>query len=259
MQERERISRGLAAKESFAAIARELRRPTSTVSREINRNGGRDAYRAVAAHQRAEQQRKRPKCCRLDVNGRLRNHVINKLLMDWSPEQIAGELPLMYPDDETMRVSHETIYRSLYIQARGALKKELCVHPRRKRKYRRPRGGTQVSKQGQIKDAVSIRERPAEVVDRAVAGHWEGDLLLGTINSQVATLVERTSRFLILIRTESKQAEVVSEALAQRVTTLPDQLKKSLTWDRGRELADHKKITVETGVKIYFCDPRSPW
>lgn len=259
MQEREKISRGLAAKQSFTAIARELHRPTSTVSREVQRNGGRDAYRAVAAQGRAKHQRKRPKRCRLDINDKLRDHVISKLLMDWSPEQIAGELPLMYPDDETMRISHETIYRTLYIQARGALKKELCAHLRRKRKYRRPCGGAQVSIQGQIKDAVSIRERPAEVEDRAVPGHWEGDLLLGTIDSQVATLVERTSRFLILIRTESKQAEAVSEVLAQCVTTLPEQLKKSLTWDRGSELADHKRITVETGVKIYFCDPRSPW
>ena len=225
----------------------------------MHRNGGRATYRAVAANERAEQQRKRPKCSRLDVNDTLRDHVIKKLFLGWSPEQIAGELTVSYPDDQMMRVSHETIYRTLYVQARGALKKELCAHLTSKRKYRRPRGAAKGAKQGQIKDAVSIRERPAEVEDRAVPGHWEGDLLLVTVDSQVATLVERTSRFLMLIRTESKQATVVSKALAQRVTTLPEQLRKSLTWDRGSELADHKKITVETGVKIYFCDPRSPW
>lgn len=260
IEEREAISRGLAADTSLRDIAHSLGRTVSTISREVSRNGGKNAYRAMSAHDRAQEQRRRPKPYRLDIHEKLRHHVINKLLLNWSPEQIAGELPMSYPDDETMRISHETIYKMIYVQARGALKKELCSHLRSRRKLRKNRSaGNKSSKQGQIIDLVSIRERPAEVEDRAIPGHWEGDLVLATIDSQVATLVERTSRFLMLIRIESKHATVVSDAIQKHVVTLPDQLKRSITWDRGSELADHKRFTVETGIPVYFCDPRSPW
>lgn len=260
IEDRETISRGLASGCSIRAISKILNRPASTISREVCRNGGKNRYRAMVAHQQAQENRKRPKPTLLDINEKLRQHVFEKLLLNWSPEQIAGELPMSYPDDETMRISHETIYKMIYVQTRGTLKKELCAHLRRKRKLRRSRSlGNKSPKQGQILDSVSIRERPAEVDDRVIPGHWEGDLLVGTIDSQVATLVEQTSRFLMLIRLESKQATYVSEAISKHVVTLPDQLKKSLTWDRGSEFADHKNFTVASGIPVYFCDPQSPW
>jgi IS30 family transposase len=202
----------------------------------------------------------RPKKCLLAVNRKLRNIVASKLILDWSPEQISGWLKTQYPDDESMRVSHETIYRSLFIQARGVLKKELLDHLRSKRRMRRSRHAT-VSGQsrGQIVDAISIRERPAEVEDRAIPGHWEGDLLSGAKNSYIATLVERHSRFAMLIKVPSKETEAVVAALSQHVRKLPAALKRSLTWDRGLEMAKHKDFTVATDVQVYFCDPQSPW
>jgi IS30 family transposase len=202
----------------------------------------------------------RPKQCLLAVSDKLRNIVASKLILNWSPEQISGWLKIQFPDDASMRVSHETIYRSLFIQARGVLKKELMDHLRSKRRMRRSRHAT-VSGQsrGQIVDAISIRERPAEVEDRAVPGHWEGDLLSGAKNSYIATLVERHSRFAMLIKVRSKETDVVVAALSQHVRKLPATLKRSLTWDRGLEMAKHKDFTVATDVQVYFCDPQSPW
>jgi IS30 family transposase len=260
LAEREDISRGIACGSTIREIARRLDRAASTLSREISRNGGRPAYRAHAADDHAWDSTLRPKKCLLAVSRKLRNIVASKLILDWSPEQISGWLKIQFPDDASMRVSHETIYRSLFIQARGVLKKELMDHLRSKRRMRRSRHAT-VSGQsrGQIVDAISIRERPAEAEDRAVPGHWEGDLLSGAKNSYIATLVERHSRFAMLIKVRSKETEVVVAALSRHVRKLPATLKRSLTWDRGLEMAKHKDFTVATDVQVYFCDPQSPW
>jgi IS30 family transposase len=260
LAEREDISRGIASGSSLREIARRLDRAASTLSREISRNGGRPTYRAHAADDHACDSALRPKKCLLAVSRKLRNIVASKLILDWSPEQISGWLKIQFSDDASMRVSHETIYRSLFIQARGVLKKELMDHLRSKRRMRRSRHAT-VSGQsrGQIVDAISIRERPAEAEDRAVPGHWEGDLLSGAKNSYIATLVERHSRFAMLIRVRSKETEVVVAALSRHVRKLPATLKRSLTWDRGLEMAKHKDFTVATDVQVYFCDPQSPW
>ncbi len=258
--EREDISRGIASGSSIREIARHLDRAASTVSREVTRHGGRPAYRAHEADDQAGESALRPKKCLLALHPRLPEVVASKLILDWSPEQISGWLKTQYPDDESMRVSHETIYRSLFIQARGVLKKELMDHLRSKRRMRRSRYAT-VSGQsrGQIVDAISIRERPPEVEDRAVPGHWEGDLLSGAKNSYIATLVERHSRFAMLIKVSSKDTEVVVATLSRHVRKLPATLRRSLTWDRGLEMAKHKAFTVATDVKVYFCDPQSPW
>ena len=194
------------------------------------------------------------------MNRKLRDIVASKLILDWSPEQIAGWLKIHYPNSESMRVSHETIYRSLFIQARGVLKRELMDHLRSKRRMRRSRHASEHGQsRGQIVDAISIRERPAEAEDRAIPGHWEGDLLAGGKNSYIATLVERHSRFLMLIKVPSKDTAVVVTALSKHVRKLPATLRRSLTWDRGLEMAKHKDFTVATDVKVYFCDPQSPW
>jgi IS30 family transposase len=260
LAEREDISRGIASGAPLREIARQLDRAGSTVSREISRHGGRPVYRAHEADDRAWDSALRPKQCLLTVNRKLRDIVASKLILDWSPEQISGWLKIQYRDDESMRVSHETIYRSLFIQARGVLKKELMDHLRSKRRMRRSRHATPSGQsRGQIVDAISIRERPAEVEDRAVPGHWEGDLLSGAKNSYIATLVERHSRFTLLIKVPSKQTEVVVAALSRHVRKLPVTLKRSLTWDRGLEMAKHKDFTVATDVQVYFCDPQSPW
>ena len=258
--EREDISRGIASGAPLREIARQLDRAASTVSREISRHGGRPVYRAHEPDEHAWDLALRPKPCLLAVNRKLRDIVASKLILDWSPEQISGWLKIQYRDDESMRVSHETIYRSLFIQARGALKKELMEHLRSKRRMRRSRHATPSGQsRGQIVDAISIRERPAEVEDRAVPGHWEGDLLSGAKNSYIATLVERHSRFTMLIKVPSKQTEAVVAALSRQVCKLPVTLKRSLTWDRGLEMAKHKDFTVATDVQVYFCDPQSPW
>ena len=258
--EREDISRGMASGWSLREIARCLHRATSTVSREVLRHGGRSAYRAYAADQQARNAALRPKPCLLAVNRELRDVVASKLILDWSPEQIEGWLKAQYPNNESMRVSHETIYRSLFIQARGALKKELMDHLRSKRRMRRSRHSSEHGhRRGQIVDAVSIRERPAEAEDRAIPGHWEGDLLAGGKNSYIATLVERHSRFLMLVKVPSKDTAVVVAALSDRVGKLPTTLRRSLTWDRGLEMAKHKEFTIATDVQVYFCDPQSPW
>src|SRR6266481_1281963 len=260
LSEREDISRGMASSSSIREIARHLDRAVSTVSREVTRHGGRPAYCAHAADEQAWNSALRPKRCLLAVNRKLRDIVASKLVLDWSLEQISGWLKTQYSDDGSMRVSHETIYRSLFIQARGVLKKELMDHLRSKRRMRRSRHASPGGQsRGQIVDAISIRERPAEAEDRAIPGHWEGDLLSGAKNSYIATLVERHSRFAMLIKVPSKETAAVVAALSQHVRKLPATLKRSLTWDRGLEMAKHKDFTVATDVQVYFCDPQSPW
>jgi IS30 family transposase len=258
--EREEISRGLAAGESLRAIATRLGRSASTVCREVNRNGGRGGYRTANAEERARERARRPKRCLLALNDPLRDVVARKLGEDWSPEQIAGWLKRHYPDDEAMRVSHETIYRTLFVQARGVLKKELLTHLRSGRMMRKGRhASTAGQRRGQIKDAVSIRERPPEAEDRAVPGHWEGDLIAGSRNTHVATLVERSSRFVMLVRIGGKDTESVVAALGEQIRRLPTTMIDTLTWDRGTQMAAHKQFTVATDVSVYFCDPKRPW
>ncbi len=260
MAEREEISRGLVAGHSMRLIASELGRSPSTVSREIGRNGGRRRYRASKADQAAWDRAHRPKTCKLAQNRALARIVASKLQLQWSPRQIAGWLKRSYPDDENYQVSHETIYRTLFIQARGALKKELLQHLRKTRAMRRSRHHTQkTADHGRITDTVSIRERPAEAEDRSVPGHWEGDLICGSNNSQIATLVERHTRLVMLARVKHKDTETVINALIKQAHKLPRELYKSLTWDRGKEMADHKRFSLDTDIKVYFCDPQSPW
>ena len=260
LSEREEISRGVMAGRSMRTVARALGRAPSTVSREIRRNGGWRTYRASEADASAWQRAARPKHCKLAQNRALARLVAEKLRLEWSPYQVAGWLKRTYPQDETRQVSHETIYRTLFIQARGALKKELLEHLRRTRVMRRSRHHTQkTADHGRITDTVSIRERPAEAEDRAVPGHWEGDLLFGSHNSQIATLVERKTRYLMLTRVASKDTETVIDALIEQAQKLPRELYKSLTWDRGKEMADHRRFSLATDVKVYFCDPQQPW
>ena len=260
LAEREEISRGIARDLSLQAIATRLKRAPSTISREVRRNGGLKCYRASQADQAAWDRARRPKPCKLVINRALARIVAKKLRRFWSPEQIAGWLKQEHPEDESHQVSHETIYRSLFIQARGALKKELQQHLRTRRAMRRSRhkhpGDTG---QGQISNTVSIRERPASVEDRAVPGHWEGDLIIGTNNSQIATLVERHTRYVMLAKVSGKDTETVVNALIKQAHKLPRELYKSLTWDRGKEMADHQRFTLATDIKVYFCDPQSPW
>ena len=260
LAEREEISRGLVASLSIRSIAVKLCRAVSTISREIKRNGGRRHYRAVRADKRAWTQALRPKSCKLLREARLRRAVIIKLERYWSPEQIAGWLKRSYPGQEDMHISHETIYKTLYVQARGALKRELIQYLREKRRLRRSRYAKQkTDKRGQIKDAISISERPGEVEDRAVPGHWEGDLIAGSNLSFIATLVERHSRYVMLVKVPGKDTLTVVNALIKHSKKLPTELYKSLTWDRGKELADHKRFTLKTNIDVYFCDPQSPW
>ena len=260
LSEREEISRDVVAGCSIRSIARTLGRAPSTVSREIRRNGGRLRYRANRADEAAWERARRPKICKLVQNRQLAHRVAGKLKELWSPEQIAGWLQRTSPEEENSQVSHETIYRSLFIQARGALKKELLQHLRRTRGMRCSRHHTQkTADHGRIKDTVSIRERPASVEDRAVPGHWEGDLLIGAKNSQIATLVERQTRYVMLVKVNSQDTETVIKALTQQARKLPRELYKSLTWERGKEMAAHKRFSLDTNIQVYFCDPRSPW
>ena len=260
LTEREEISRGVVAGQSLRSIAASLGRAPSTVSREVKRNGGRRRYRASKAEQCAWDRAHRSRTCKLAQSPALARIVASKLQLEWSPEQIAGWLKYTYPDDENYQVSHETIYKSLFIQARGALKKELLQHLRKTRAMRRSRhkslkgGGL-----GQITGAVSIRERPASVEERALPGHWEGDLIIGSNNSQIATLVERHTRYVMLVRVKSKDTKTVINALIKHAHKLTRELYKSLTWDRGKEMADHQRFSLDTDVKVYFCDPQSPW
>ncbi len=260
LAEREEISRGVVGGQSLRSIAASLGRAPSTVSREVGRNGGRRRYRASKADQCAWDRSHRAKTCKLVQNRALARIVASKLQLQWAPRQIAGWLKRTYPDDENFTVSHETIYKSLFIQARGALKKELLQHLRKTRAMRRSRHHTQkTDNHGRITNAVSIRERPAEVEDRAVPGHWEGDLIMGSNNSQIATLVERKTRYVMLVRVKSKDTKTVINALIKHAHKLPRELYKSLTWDRGKEMADHQRFSLDTNIKVYFCDPQSPW
>jgi IS30 family transposase len=260
LAEREEISRGIARDHSLRAIAARLKRAPSTISREVNRNGGLKHYRASRADQAAWDRAQRPKSCKLILNRALARMVATKLSALWSPEQIAGWLKCTYPNDKSSQVSHETIYKSLFIQARGALKKELLQHLRSKRTMRRSRHASLKGEGlGKITNTVSIRERSASVEDRAVPGHWEGDLIFGSNNSQIATLVERHTRYVMLAKVDSKDTETVINALIKQAYKLPRELYKSLTWDRGSEMADHQRFTLATDIKVYFCDPQSPW
>ena len=260
LSEREEISRGLSIKQSLRSIARGLCRAPSTISREVRRNGGAAEYRATSSDQAAWHRALRPKMCKLACYPSLACAVSAKLRRKWSPEQIAGWLKRTFPGEAHKQVSHETIYRSLYIQARGALKKELLEHLRAKRTVRRSQHASlKRNGLGQIKDAVSIRERPASVEDRAVPGHWEGDLIGGSKNSYIATLVERQSRYVMLVKVANKDTDSVISGLIKQSKRLPKELYKSLTWDRGKELADHPRLTMATDVEVYFCDPQSPW
>ena len=260
LTEREEISRGIERGLSLRSIAGQLHRSASTVAREVKRNGGRDCYRAVQSDRAAWDRAHRPKRCKLACNRILCRTISRKLQLNWSPEQIAGWLKLTYPLEEQNQVSHETIYRSLFVQARGVLKKELMQCLRSKRTIRRSKHASlKRDGLGQIKDAVSISERPAFVEDRAVPGHWEGDLIGGSKNSYIATLVERHSRYVMLVKVANKDTKSVISALIKQSRKLPRELYKSLTWDRGKELADHKRFTLATDVDVYFCDPQSPW
>ena len=260
LSEREEISRGIVADLSIRSIANHLNRSPSTISREISRNGGYDNYRATQADLSAWVRAHRPKRCKLACNRTLGRAVATKLQLNWSPEQISGWLKIEYPNDESNHVSHETIYRSLFVQARGVLKKELQQYLRSQRAIRRSRHASlKRDGLGQISNAASIRERPASVEDRAVPGHWEGDLIAGSNNSYIATLVERHTRYVMLAKVKNKDTESVVSALIKQSKKLPDELYKSLTWDRGKELADHQRFTLETDIAVYFCDPRSPW
>jgi len=260
LSEREEISRGVANKQSIRSIARRLERPPSTISRELTRNGGYDSYRASAADQATWDRAHRPKRCKLAQHRSLAKVVAAKLKQQWSPQQIAGWLKRTYPHSDQARVSHETIYRSLYIQARGVLKKELQACLRTTRAIRRSKHAS-LKQQGlgKITNAISIKARPASVEDRAVPGHWEGDLIGGIHNSYIATLVERQSRYVMLAKIEKKDAETVATALIKHAQQLPTELYQSLTWDRGTEMANHRHFTLATDIAVYFCDPKSPW
>ena len=260
LDEREEISRGLATRLSLRAIASQLGRSPSTVSREINRNGGYHRYRAALADKAAWKRALRPKPCKLAGNHRLIRLITNKLNQQWSPQQIAGWAKRQHPEDERYHVSHETIYKSLFIQARGVLKKELIQCLRTQRAIRYPKkSGLKGKGLGRIPNAVPISERPASVEDRAVPGHWEGDLIVGPHNSCIATLVERHSRYVMLVKLENKKTETVISALIKQSKKLPEELYKSLTWDRGSELTNHQQFTLATNIDVYFCDPQSPW
>ena len=260
LTEREEISRGIERGLSLRSIAGQLHRSASTVAREVKRNGGRDCYRAVQSDRAAWDRAHRPKRCKLACNRILCRTISRKLQLNWSPEQIAGWLKRTYPLEEQNQVSHETIYRSLFVQARGVLKKELMQCLRSKRTIRRSKNASlKRDGLGQIKDAISISERPASVEDRAIPGHWEGDLIGGSKNSYIATLVERHSRYVMIVKVANKDTKSVISALIKQAQKLPRELYKSLTWDRGKELADHKRFVMAANVDVYFCDPQSPW
>lgn len=260
LSDREEISRGLSSGASIRSIARQIGRDPSTVSREIKRNGGSARYRAAAADSRAWNFACRPKTCKMTRHRSLARQVASRLCLQWSPEQISHWLKRTFVNDNDMQISHEAIYQSLFVQARGVLKKELQAHLRTRAVMRRSRKSASAEeKRGHLSDMVSIRERPAEAEDRAVPGHWEGDLISGSHNSHIATLVERHSRFVMLVKVDSKSTESVVPALIKHVSKLPVELRKSLTWDRGKEMAQHKAFSIATDVQVYFCDPSSPW
>ena len=258
LAEREEIAVGVGRGESFAGVARTLGRPTSTVSREVNGNGGRMAYRASKAHRRAYERARRPKAPKLISGAPLGDLVAGWVREWWSPEQITCRLRLEHPDDPMMRVSHETIYRSIYVQGRGELRRELARCLRTGRAERQPK--RRMERRGRILDAVSISERPAEVEDRAVPGHWEGDLLVGQAGrSAIATLVERSTRYVLLAKVDDQTALTVRDAVAAQILRLPAHLRRSLTWDRGKEMSQHAQFSLDTNIDVYFCDPHAPW
>lgn len=257
--DREMISRGLASGHTLRAIAKSLGRAPSTISREVERNGGAGAYRASEADERAWLRARRPKACVLASNAKLRRLVAQRLSKRWSPRQISRSLERDFPRDHNLRVSPETIYRTLYVQSRGALKKELVANLRRAQSMRRPASNRSQGRRGQIQGAISISERPAEAADRAVPGHWEGDLIAGSRNTYIGTLVERSSRYTLLMKLKGKDSDTVIAALKRKILKLPSELQRSVTWDRGHEMAGHMNFTIDTGVQIYFCDPQSPW
>ncbi len=263
LQDREEISRGLAVDESLASISRRLGRPTSTVSREVSRNGGRSHYRAARADRLTCERARRPKASKLDQQPALRAFVENGLVVNWSPEQICGRLSAEFPDDDSMRLVHETIYQALFVQGRTGLNKELVAHLRSKRKRRRPHTITARNRErgGPIIDKVMISDRPADIEDRAVPGHWEGDLIIGRQGqSQIGTLVERTTGLTMLLALpDDRKAATVADVMARQIMTLPEQARRSVTWDQGIEMADHARFTIATGIPIYFCDPHAPW
>ncbi len=259
LQEREEISRGLAAADSLRSIAVRIGRSASTVSREVTRNRGRQDYRADNAEQAALNRGRRPKPAKLTIHSRLWAEVVARLEANWSPQQISRSLKEEYPGEPSMQVSHETIYLSLYVQGRGLLRKELTKHLRRRHQIRQPKQH-ETSSRGKIKDMINISERPAEAADRAVPGNWEGDLLLGTPTTAIGTLVERSTRFVMLFKLPSGiNAESARIGLTQKILTLPQNLRRSLAWDQGREMKEHVRFTIDTGVQVYFCDPASPW
>jgi IS30 family transposase len=259
LQEREEISRGLAAEDSLRAIAARIGRSPSTVSREVARNGRRQSYRAGSADLAALSRGKRPKPAKLAVGAELRAEVVTRLELNWSPQQISRFLKEEYPGKPEMQVSHETIYLSLYVQGRGALRKELTSHLRRRHQIRQPRKH-EATNRGKIKDMINISQRSADAVDRAVPGHWEGDLLYGTRTNAIGTLVERSSRFVMLFKLPSGiNAESARIGLTQKILTLPENLRRSLAWDQGREMKEHVRFTIDTGLQVFFCDPASPW
>lgn len=260
LEDREEISRGLVAGESLASIGRRLQRPTSTISREVARNGGRDGYRAAAADRATWQRAKRPKLTKFEQHPRLARFVEAGLVKNWSPEQICGRLLVEFTDDDSMRVVHETIYQALFVQGRKGLNQQLVAHLRTRRRRRRPRPAT-ARNSGPIKDKVMIAERPVEVEDRAVPGHWEGDLIIGQRGrSQTGTLVERTTGLTMLLALpDNRRADTVATVMQQQIQTLPTQLARSITWDQGIEMADHAQFTIATKIPIYFCNPHSPW
>lgn len=260
LEHREEISRGISSGCSYRQIGEAIGKSPSTVSREVNRNGGAHRYRAAQADAQAWERARRPKACLLQQRPQVCQYVAEGLSKRWSPQQIAKRIEQAYPHDQSMRVSHETIYRSLFVQSRGVLKKELSAHLRSSRKFRHAqKASSKGQKRGQIPDAISIRDRPAEVEDRAVPGHWEGDLISGKGNTHIATLVERHSRYVMLVKVPGKDTEGVVKSIARKVKQLPAALRRSLTWDNGKEMTDHKDFTVATDVKVYFCDPSSPW
>lgn len=258
LNEREEISRGIAQNKSFRVIAKELKRAPSSISREVSRNGGIHKYRACTADDKAWKRAKRPKLCKLKLNQELALLIADKLKNLWSPEQIAGWLKLQYPNDKSWHVSHETIYKSLYIQTRGVLKKELLKCLRSKPRIRGART-KEKNQRGHIQELVSISERPASIEDRAIPGHWEGDLIEGSQKSYIATLVERQTRYVCLVKVKNKSTHNVIPQLIKHAQKLPSSLYKSLTWDRGTELKGHKTFSEQTNIDVYFCDPQSPW
>ncbi len=261
IEQREEIALGLQRGESYTELALALGCSVSTVSREVTDNGGRKAYGAWAAHKKAFANSRRPQATKLADHGPLRDRVAELLVECWSPKQISARLRIDFPDDPMMRVSHETIYQSLYVQGRGELRRELAAYLRTGRDQRRPQGQGRLEKRGRIPEMVNISERPAEVADRAVPGHWEGDLLMGAGNhSAIGTLVERRTRYVMLIALpRGRSAEAVRDALTEHIVRLPEELRRTLTWDRGKEMAEHLRFTIDTGVQVYFCDPHSPW